>query len=278
MKEIISFVSLFLLLINIVSSFAPSNTLNNALNKKSIASTSSYSPPRPLHPYSPLHSSFDSSDSSFTSPSSPQTAFTINEFTSASDLLDILTLSSQPLPNRPDGVVVVVKYTSLTLSNTECDYLNLSRAHPDTIFLRCFKEYSGSQSAFSSAQVSSTPTYDIYDSGRRVGRVIGEQLDEVDGWIRRFGYVVSKTDLFSEDADVKEQLKWKSGKGGGGTPRTTGRFGEFWLCDSDYSFLIFSVMYFCFALLFSAFSLLILTLPPCHCPHCNSTSTRIRLG
>ncbi|GMI44573.1 hypothetical protein TrCOL_g2362 [Triparma columacea] len=228
MKEIISFVSLFLLLINIVSSFVPSHTLNNALNKKLIpplSTTSSYSPPRPLHPYSPLHSSFDSSDSSFTSPSSPQTAFTINEFTSASDLHDILTLSSQPLPNRPDGVVVVVKYTSLTLSNTECDYLNLSRAHPDTIFLRCFKEYSGSQSAFSDALVSSTPTYDIYDSGRRVGRVIGEQLDEVDGWIRRFGYVVSKTDLFSEDADVKEQLKLKSGKGGGGgTPRTTGRF------------------------------------------------------
>ena len=176
---------------------------------------------------SPLHSSFDSSDSSFTSPSSPQTAFTINEFSSASDLLDILTLSSQPLPNRPDGVVVVVKYTSLTLSNTECDYLNLSRDHPDTIFLRCFKEYEGSQSAFSDALVSSTPTYDIYDSGRRVGRVVGEQLDEVDGWIRRFGYVVSKTDLFSEDADVKEQLKWKNKKGGGGTPRTTGRFGEF---------------------------------------------------
>ena len=215
MKEIISFVSLFLLLINIVSSFVPSHTSNNALNKKVIASSrSSYSPPRPLHPLSPLHSSFDSSDSSFTSPSSPQTAFTINEFSSASDLLDILTLSSQPLPNRPDGVVVVVKYTSLTLSNTECDYLNLSRDHPDTIFLRCFKEYEGSQSAFSDALVSSTPTYDIYDSGRRVGRVVGEQLDEVDGWIRRFGYVVSKTDLFSEDADVKEQLKWKNKKGG----------------------------------------------------------------
>ena len=44
-------------------------------------------------------------------------------------------------------------------------------------------------------------------------------------------------------------------EGGGGTPRTTGRFGEFWLCDSDYSFLISTGM--CFrrpALLFSTFS------------------------
>ena len=116
-----------------------------------------------------------------------------------------------------------VKYTSLTQTSTESTYTRLSRSHPDTLFLRCYREYEGSKATFGAMDVPVVPTYDVYSRGIRVGRVVGEEVDEVEGWIQRYGYVVSKTDLFSEDADAGE-LKWGKRGEGGTTPRTTAAF------------------------------------------------------
>mmetsp|Transcript_10679 Transcript_10679/g.21972 ORF Transcript_10679/g.21972 Transcript_10679/m.21972 type:complete len:244 (+) Transcript_10679:79-810(+) len=186
-----------------------------------LSPTTSFLPvPKLPHPQRHLSSSPDSSNPNIT----PQSAFTLNEFSTVDELQSILSLSSQPMPNRPDGVVVVVKYTSISLNNQEGGYISMSRDHPDTLFLRIFKEYDNSDATFAYSSVSSTPTYDIYSSGRKVGRVVGENLDEVEGWVTRYGYVVSKTDLFSEGVDARETLKWKPGQGDRNTPRTTAAF------------------------------------------------------
>ena len=46
-----------------------------------------------------------------------QESFMLKEFSTNEDLTDIIQLSSQPLPERPDGIVMVAKYSSSTQRN-----------------------------------------------------------------------------------------------------------------------------------------------------------------
>ena len=66
----------------------------------------------------------------------------VKEFSQYEDLQQLVELASQPLPERPDGIVTVVKYSSSQRQEcrvTEADYERLARANPATLFLRCME-------------------------------------------------------------------------------------------------------------------------------------------
>jgi hypothetical protein len=151
----------------------------------------------------------------------------IKEFSTFESLENIVKLAAKPLPERPDGIVTVAKFTSVSQRDTEAEYERTARANPSTIFLRAFAEYRDSDVLFSMAQVSIIPTFDIFYGGTRVGRVEGPCYDDLEAYIVNYGMINSKLDLFSEDADNQRQsLSWGDGKvkNMNKTPRTTGRF------------------------------------------------------
>lgn len=112
----------------------------------------------------------------------------VNEFASFDQLQEIVKLSSNPLPERPDGVIVVAKYTTTSREDcvaTEAGYERMARAHPDTVFLRCFEQYEGAGLLLAEAGVVGLPTTDVWFKGNRVGRVVGCKDGEVEGWLAR---------------------------------------------------------------------------------------------
>lgn len=71
-------------------------------------------------------------------------SYIIREFSEYEQLEEIVKLAAQPLPERPDGIVTVAKYTSARVDDcraTEAEYERMARSNPATIFLRCFAEY-----------------------------------------------------------------------------------------------------------------------------------------
>lgn len=83
-------------------------------------------------------------------------------------LEEIVVLAAQPLPERPDGIVAVARYTSSRLDNcraTEGEYERMARENPATIFLRCFAEFDNAAILLGKADVQVWPTYDIFYQG-----------------------------------------------------------------------------------------------------------------
>lgn len=158
------------------------------------------------------------------------------------DLEEIVKLSSKPLPERPDGIVTVAKFTSSLrpeCKSTEGQYERLARENTAALFLRCFEEYENAFLLFNKARVLVFPTYDIFYGGHRVGRVEGNNILEVDQLLQRFQLQNSKLDLFSEEASMKRELSWGDGrinKDMTRTPRTTARFIPGYDWDSDRGF------------------------------------------
>lgn len=156
-------------------------------------------------------------------------SFILKEFSQQEDLADIVSLASKSLPERPDGIVTVAKYTSATRQNcvaTEDQYESLARQNPATLFLRCFEEYENASLLISSAQISVFPTFDVFYGGNRVARVEGD-IVELERLLDSYQMINSKLDLFSEEADNERRLAWGDGqiKGyDGSTPKTTARF------------------------------------------------------
>lgn len=73
-----------------------------------------------------------------------------------------------PLPERPDGIVCVVKYTTSVRADcraTEAEYERLARDNPATLFLRAFSEYHDAHLLFGQADVTVWPTFDIFYGG-----------------------------------------------------------------------------------------------------------------
>jgi hypothetical protein len=83
-------------------------------------------------------------------------------------LEEIVRLASQPLPERPDGIVCVAKFTSATSQSardTEAEYERMARNNPATIFLRCFSEYEDAAILLGQANVQVLPTFDMFYGG-----------------------------------------------------------------------------------------------------------------
>ena len=153
----------------------------------------------------------------------------VKEFSLYSQLEELTELASNPLPDRPDGIVTIAKFSSLERKEcreTEPEYERLSRLHPDTLFLRCYEEFEDANLLMSQAKVMALPTFDIFYKNKRVGRVEGNEITEVEEYIKRYGFINTKLDLFSEEAQNREQLKWGDGApiDYSRTPRTTARF------------------------------------------------------
>ena len=105
--------------------------------------------------------------------------YMVKEFSQYEQLVEIVQLASQPIPERPDGIVCVAKFTSasrLECRSTEPDYERVARMNPATIFLRCFEEYDDSATMFGQADIQNFPTYDIFYGGNRVARVDGQNI------------------------------------------------------------------------------------------------------
>lgn len=150
-------------------------------------------------------------------------------------------LSSQPLPERPDGIVCVAKYTSASrpeCRSTEAEYERLARANPATVFMRCFEEYPNSRLLLAKADVTTWPTFDVFYGGNRVGRVEGNAYTDLEELLDRYQLMNSKLDLFSESADNMRRMAWGDGKLADPmkTPRTTNRFIPGYDWDKDQSF------------------------------------------
>jgi hypothetical protein len=69
-------------------------------------------------------------------------------------LAEIVRLSATPLPERPDGIVTVAKFTSALSTDaraTEAEFERLARSNPASLFLRAFQEYDNANILFSTA-------------------------------------------------------------------------------------------------------------------------------
>jgi hypothetical protein len=151
----------------------------------------------------------------------------VKEFSQYDELIEIVKLASQPIPERPDGIVVVAKFSSLTRPQctvTEAEYERLARSNPATIFLRCMEEYESANILMGQVDVQVWPTYDVFYGGNRVARIQGSSIAELEQALQRYQFQNSKLDLFSEMANQR----WGDGTSSKDimdtTPRTTNRF------------------------------------------------------
>jgi len=117
--------------------------------------------------------------------------------------MQICTLASQPLPNRPDGTLVIVQYSSV--GETSCkmadgEFDRLSTEYADCVFLRCYREFKGADTTFTLRQITAVPTFEVFNRGQLAGKVTGTRLNDVQDLIKQFGFVVSKTDFFSSSS------------------------------------------------------------------------------
>lgn len=155
-------------------------------------------------------------------------------------LKEIVKLTSQPLPERPDGIVMVAKFTSTTLEScriTEADYDRLARDNPATLFLRCYQEYEDAALLQAQAEVITIPTYDIFYGGNRVARVEGgDTFVQVQEILQRYQFQNSKLDLFSEASPGRWGQNDSANTDFTKTPRTTARFipGYDWNSDKGF--------------------------------------------
>ena len=157
-------------------------------------------------------------------------SFVIREFGAYDQLEGIVELTGRPLPERPDGIVCVAKYSSSldpACVKTEAQYERLARDNPSTCFLRCFREYEDGDLLMGQAGVTAFPTFDVFYGGNRVARISGSSsYTELDKILGMYQLQNTKLDLFSESADNSRRLEWGDGKikSPMDTPRTTERF------------------------------------------------------
>jgi hypothetical protein len=164
-------------------------------------------------------------------------SYMIQEFNEYDQLAEIVRLASQPLPERPDGIVTVAKFTKASdpsCRTTEAEYERLARNNPATLFLRCFGEYPDAEIVFGQASVTILPTFDIFYGGNRVARVEGPNHAQVQTLLEQYQFQNSNLDLFSEASP----LPWGQGQrlDYTKTPRTTNRFVPGYDWNSDKGF------------------------------------------
>jgi len=168
-------------------------------------------------------------------------SFMVKEFNLYDQLQEIVQLAAQPLPERPDGIICVVKFTSSLREDcrmTEAEYERMARENPATIFLRCFAEYDNADLLLAQAAVTTWPSYDVFSGGNRVARVEGGSIPELEELLNMYQFQNSNLDLFSENANNAKRLAWGDGKLADPmkTPRTTNRFIPGYDWDKDRGF------------------------------------------
>ena len=92
------------------------------------------------------------------------------------DILNVVQLAKKPLPNRPDGVVVCVQYSSsedFGCKATDDEFDRLSEKMLDCIFLRCYREYEGSAMTMALRDVTLMPTFEVFYRGDAVCKIAG---------------------------------------------------------------------------------------------------------
>lgn len=186
-------------------------------------------------------------------------------------LQEVVQLAAMPLPERPDGIVAIAKFTTASLDDcrtTEAEYERLARSNPSTLFLRCFAEYENADLLFGQAQVTVWPTFDIFYGGtyvctvdarsltqecriytnmpwvhyydfligNRVARVEGPNHVEVEELLKCYQFQNSQLDLFSEVAPNPWGDGQRAKSDFSKTPRTTARFlpGYDWGSDRGF--------------------------------------------
>jgi len=168
-------------------------------------------------------------------------SYMIKELSLIEELENIVQLASQPIRERPDGIVVVVKYSSESRDEcraTEAEYERFARNNPASIFMRCMEEFQDAHLLLEQVNVRSWPTTDVFYQGNRVARVEGPDLGELERVLNMYQFMNSDLDLFSEDANKKRKLQWGDAKAKDmtKTPRTTARFVPAYDWDTDKGF------------------------------------------
>lgn len=168
-------------------------------------------------------------------------SYMVKELSLIEELENIVQLASLPIPERPDGIVVVVKYSSASREEcraTEAEYERFARNNPASIFMRCMEEYENSHLLLEQVDVRSWPTTDVFYQGNRVARIEGPDLGELERVLDMYQFMNTDLDLFSEDANQKRKLQWGDGKVKDmtKTPRTTARFVPGYDWNSDKGF------------------------------------------
>jgi len=168
-------------------------------------------------------------------------SYMVKELSLIEELEQIVQLASQSIPERPDGIVVVVKYSSASRAEccaTEAEYERFARNNPASIFMRCMEEYEDAHLLLEQVNVRSWPTTDIFYQGNRVARIEGPDLGELEKVLNMYQFMNSDLDLFSEDASKKRGMQWGDGKAKDmtKTPRTTARFIPAYDFDTDKGF------------------------------------------
>eukprot|EP00751_Fragilariopsis_kerguelensis_P029465 CAMPEP_0170928414 /NCGR_PEP_ID=MMETSP0735-20130129/14124_1 /TAXON_ID=186038 /ORGANISM="Fragilariopsis kerguelensis, Strain L26-C5" /LENGTH=255 /DNA_ID=CAMNT_0011329199 /DNA_START=83 /DNA_END=850 /DNA_ORIENTATION=+ len=171
----------------------------------------------------------------------PSSSYVIKEFNAIEELENIVQLASQPIPERPDGIVVVAKYSSVDREEcraTEGEYERFANSNPASLFLRCMEEFDDSHLLLQQVDVRTWPTIDVFYKGNRVARMEGPDLQELEKVLNMYQFMNTDLDLFSEDANQKRKLQWGDGKAKNmaRTPRTTNRFVPAYDWNSDKSF------------------------------------------
>jgi len=135
-----------------------------------------------------------------------------NSDSAMEELEEIVKIAALPLPERPDGIVAVAKYTKASspdCRSTEAEYERLARANPATIFLRCFAEYENSDLLLGQAEVAVWPTFDLFYQGTAPFSFVQNVKNRIVFYYRLFLFSVSNDDTafsYSKHATVHSVL------------------------------------------------------------------------
>jgi hypothetical protein len=124
------------------------------------------------------------------------------------DIMNVVQLAKRAMPNRPDGVVVCVQYSSaddVTCMALDAELDRLSETHLDCIFMRCYTQYEGAATTMALRDISSVPTFEVFYRGDSVAKIRGSRINEVEQKLKQYGFVVSNTDLFGQSSYSQSQ-------------------------------------------------------------------------
>ena len=149
----------------------------------------------------------------------------VTGFNTLEELDTMVQLARRAIPERPDGIVVVVKYSSLQRDDcqaTEAEYDRAARTHPASLFLRCWEEDPQAALLLQQVDVRTWPTIDLFYQGNRVARLEGPPVcsHDLDAVLNRYQVLNSTLDLFSEQATPTD----RNARSTPTPPRTTARF------------------------------------------------------